>query len=129
AVAPGDHRTCRPAANMSAPRAVAAHWRDRGRPAFGRGTSSEIRTLSRRSSVAEKNSGRTSFERRRPQPRNPQHMTDPGKTPATGGVRTVRIAEDRDGQRLDNFLLGYLKEIGRASCREGVLAWVGVGEV
>ena len=41
-------------------------------------------------------------------------MTDAGKTPATGGVRTVRIAEDRDGQRLDNFLLGYLKGAPRS---------------
>ena len=41
-------------------------------------------------------------------------MTEPGKTPATGGVRTVRIAEDRDGQRLDNFLLGYLKGAPRS---------------
>jgi 23S rRNA pseudouridine955/2504/2580 synthase len=41
-------------------------------------------------------------------------MTDPGKTPATGGVRLVRIAEDRDGQRLDNFLLGYLKGAPRS---------------
>lgn len=41
-------------------------------------------------------------------------MTDAGKTPATGGVRTVRIADDRDGQRLDNFLLGYLKGAPRS---------------
>ena len=37
-------------------------------------------------------------------------MTDP--TPpqaAPQGARTVRILEDRDGQRIDNFLLGYLK--------------------
>lgn len=40
-------------------------------------------------------------------------MTDPGKTPS-GGVRTVRISEDRDGQRLDNFLLGYLKGAPRS---------------
>ena len=40
-------------------------------------------------------------------------MTDPAKTP-TGGVRTVRISEDRDGQRLDNFLLGYLKGAPRS---------------
>ena len=33
---------------------------------------------------------------------------------ATGGVRTVRIAEDRDGQRLDNFLLGQLKGAPRS---------------
>ena len=41
-------------------------------------------------------------------------MSDAGKTPAGGGVRTVRIAEDRDGQRLDNFLLGYLKGAPRS---------------
>jgi len=40
-------------------------------------------------------------------------MSDP-KPPATGGVRTVRIAEDRDGQRLDNFLLGQLKGAPRS---------------
>ena len=40
-------------------------------------------------------------------------MTDP-KTPATGGVRLVRISEDRDGQRLDNFLLAYLKGAPRS---------------
>ena len=40
-------------------------------------------------------------------------MTDTAKTP-TGGVRTVRISEDRDGQRLDNFLLGYLKGAPRS---------------
>src|SRR5690606_11476703 len=86
----------------------------RGRPAFGRGTSSEIRALSRRASVAEKNSARTSPEGVRSQPRKLQ-MTDPGKTAApTGGVRTVRISDDRDGQRLDNFLLGYLKGAPRS---------------
>src|SRR5690606_22437042 len=40
--------------------------RTRGRPAFGRGTSSEIRTLSRPASVAEKNSGKTPREGRLP---------------------------------------------------------------
>ena len=30
------------------------------------------------------------------------------------GARTVRIAEDRDGQRIDNFLLGYLKGAPRS---------------
>ncbi|MBJ7574230.1 RluA family pseudouridine synthase [Luteimonas sp. MC1828] len=34
--------------------------------------------------------------------------------PATGGVRTVRIPDDRDGQRLDNFLLGQLKGAPRS---------------
>src|SRR5690606_18910866 len=43
--------------------------RTRGRPAFGRGTSSEIRTLSRPASVAEKNSGKTPREGRLPAPR------------------------------------------------------------
>ncbi|BCT93756.1 pseudouridine synthase [Lysobacter helvus] len=36
----------------------------------------------------------------------------PGRAPAQ--ARTVRIAEDRDGQRLDNFLLGYLKGAPRS---------------
>ncbi len=37
-------------------------------------------------------------------------MTDPLPHSAPrGGVRTVRVAEDRAGQRLDNFLLGQLK--------------------
>ena len=42
-------------------------------------------------------------------------MTDP--TPpqaAPQGARTVRILEDRDGQRIDNFLLGYLKGAPRS---------------
>ena len=36
--------------------------------------------------------------------------------PAAGriGAKTVRIAEDRDGQRIDNFLLGYLKGAPRS---------------
>ncbi len=34
--------------------------------------------------------------------------------PASGGVRTVRIPDDRDGQRLDNFLLGQLKGAPRS---------------
>jgi len=41
----------------------------------------------------------------------------PPASPATGtgtGARTVRIAEDRDGQRIDNFLLGYLKGAPRS---------------
>ena len=36
----------------------------------------------------------------------------PGRAPAQ--ARTVRIAEDREGQRLDNFLLGYLKGAPRS---------------
>ncbi len=32
----------------------------------------------------------------------------------TGGVRQVRVPEDRDGQRLDNFLLGQLKGAPRS---------------
>jgi 23S rRNA pseudouridine955/2504/2580 synthase len=34
--------------------------------------------------------------------------------PAAGGVKSVRVAEDRDGQRLDNFLLGQLKGAPRS---------------
>jgi 23S rRNA pseudouridine955/2504/2580 synthase len=40
-----------------------------------------------------------------------------GAAPAPGerkDARTVRIAEDRDGQRIDNFLLGYLKGAPRS---------------
>ncbi len=42
-------------------------------------------------------------------------MTDPTppETP-THGARTVRVMEDRDGQRIDNFLLGYLKGAPRS---------------
>ena len=32
----------------------------------------------------------------------------------TGGVRLVRVPDDRDGQRLDNFLLGQLKGAPRS---------------
>ena len=39
--------------------------------------------------------------------------TNPPAPPATG-ARTVRILEDRDGQRIDNFLLGYLKGAPRS---------------
>ncbi|MCL1633563.1 RluA family pseudouridine synthase [Luteimonas sp. SX5] len=40
----------------------------------------------------------------------------PSEAPArsAGAAHTVRIAEDRDGQRLDNFLLGYLKGAPRS---------------
>jgi len=34
--------------------------------------------------------------------------------PATSAARTVRITEDRDGQRLDNFLLNLLKGAPRS---------------
>ncbi|WP_027082155.1 RluA family pseudouridine synthase [Lysobacter sp. HA18] len=34
--------------------------------------------------------------------------------PATPGAKTVRVPEDRDGQRLDNFLLGQLKGAPRS---------------
>ena len=37
----------------------------------------------------------------------------PPERPANA-ARTVRIAEDRDGQRIDNFLLGYLKGAPRS---------------
>jgi len=40
-------------------------------------------------------------------------MTQPDSPPSSG-ARTVRIAEDRDGQRLDNFLMGYLKGAPRS---------------
>jgi 23S rRNA pseudouridine955/2504/2580 synthase len=42
-------------------------------------------------------------------------MTDPSQqAPARGGVRIVRVGEDRAGQRLDNFLLGQLKGAPRS---------------
>ena len=37
----------------------------------------------------------------------------PPAAPATG-ARTVRVMEDRDGQRIDNFLMGYLKGVPRS---------------
>jgi 23S rRNA pseudouridine955/2504/2580 synthase len=42
-------------------------------------------------------------------------VTDPSlpAAPATG-ARTVRVMEDRDGQRIDNFLMGYLKGVPRS---------------
>ena len=36
------------------------------------------------------------------------------KDVATGGVKMVKVAEDREGQRLDNFLLGQLKGAPRS---------------
>ena len=39
--------------------------------------------------------------------------SDTPERPA-GAARTVHIAEDRDGQRIDNFLLGYLKGAPRS---------------
>jgi 23S rRNA pseudouridine955/2504/2580 synthase len=41
-------------------------------------------------------------------------MSHSNDAPAPGGVRLVRIADDRDGQRLDNFLLGQLKGAPRS---------------
>ena len=40
-------------------------------------------------------------------------MTQPD-SPPSGGARTVRVPEDRAGQRLDNFLLGQLKGAPRS---------------
>jgi 23S rRNA pseudouridine955/2504/2580 synthase len=40
------------------------------------------------------------------------HSDEPSR-PA-GAAHTIRISEDRDGQRLDNFLLGYLKGAPRS---------------
>ena len=44
------------------------------------------------------------------------HSDFPRRTPgrAARPATTVRIAEDRDGQRIDNFLLGYLKGAPRS---------------
>src|SRR5690606_23593456 len=98
---------------MSAPGAVAAHCkRDRGRRAFGpvcrirwrQGTAGatpcEIKPLYRDASVADQ--ARTMTRPERPDP------------PPPGGARTVRVPDDRDGQRLDNFLLGQLKGAPRS---------------
>ncbi len=41
-------------------------------------------------------------------------MTDNGTGTAGGGVRLVRVPDDRAGQRLDNFLLGQLKGAPRS---------------
>ena len=38
----------------------------------------------------------------------------PTAAPARAGARTVKVPEDRDGQRLDNFLLGQLKGAPRS---------------
>jgi len=44
------------------------------------------------------------------------HSDMPAETPERppSAARTVRVAEDRDGQRIDNFLLGYLKGAPRS---------------
>ena len=42
-------------------------------------------------------------------------MADPdSQMPVPGGVRTVRVPDDRGGQRLDNFLLGQLKGVPKS---------------
>ena len=41
-------------------------------------------------------------------------MTQPAPPAVGPGARTVRVSEDRDGQRLDNFLLGQLKGAPRS---------------
>ena len=41
-------------------------------------------------------------------------MTDPAPPAAGPGARTVRVSDDREGQRLDNFLLGQLKGAPRS---------------
>ena len=41
-------------------------------------------------------------------------MTHSAPAASTGGARTVRVPDDRDGQRLDNFLLGQLKGAPRS---------------
>ena len=38
----------------------------------------------------------------------------PTDAPARAGARTVKVPDDRDGQRLDNFLLGQLKGAPRS---------------
>ena len=41
-------------------------------------------------------------------------MRQPDRPAASTGARTVKVPEDRDGQRLDNFLLGQLKGAPRS---------------
>src|SRR5690606_31540249 len=49
-------------------------------------------------------------------PSVPDHMPmrQPDRPAASTGARTVKVPEDRDGQRLDNFLLGQLKGAPRS---------------
>lgn len=42
------------------------------------------------------------------------HSASPSSAGTVSGARTVRVPEDRDGQRLDNFLLGQLKGAPRS---------------
>ena len=41
-------------------------------------------------------------------------MTSPANTATGPGARTIRVPDDREGQRLDNFLLGQLKGAPRS---------------
>ena len=61
-------------------------------------TPCEIKPLSRAASVADQTAPMTRSD-------------PPGKA---AGARTVRVPEDRAGQRLDNFLLGQLKGAPRS---------------
>ena len=95
---------------MAAPGAVvSALGRNRrtGRLSALGATSSEIKTLSRVASVSDNIARMTAFRLR----------ASPGPAPRQDAsqVRTVRVAEDRDGQRLDNFLLGQLKGAPRVA--------------
>src|SRR5688572_14995671 len=49
----------------------------------------------------------------RSEPR-PEPAPTPAESVVSSGVRAVTVAEDRDGQRLDNFLLGQLKGAPRS---------------
>src|SRR6478609_3067305 len=54
-------------------------------------------------------------ETRGPRGRPPGRGAAPAKGhAASAGVRTIALADDRDGQRLDNFLLGQLKGAPRS---------------
>ena len=72
--------------------------RRKGLSAYQVTTSCEIKTLSRVASVTD----------------NPSRMTHSVSSTAASGARTVRVPEDRDGQRLDTFLLGQLKGAPRS---------------
>ena len=95
---PGHGRVCLQAANMAAPGAVVAHCAGiAGSPGFW--PCSFFQRNQTLTSPPESN-------------RINKPMTDPEAPRA--GARTVKVPDDRDGQRLDNFLLGQLKGAPRS---------------
>ena len=110
--APGDIRACRRAANMAAPGAVVAHCVGiaggglSARWLCGNAIFAVHRAISLRNQTLI-----SPVECSRSKARMDPTDQTPGRAPAQ--ARTVRIPEDRDGQRLDNFLLGLAQ--GRAA--------------